>query len=359
MNINFVLQGLSLNGGVKVILKVARGLQERGHHVVVSALEPVTPSSIEWLGSAVELRIHARRSAHRRAVLKALRIAGNVDLSDDDEILHLTRLVTKTEINVATAWRTAYAVALACSGPSAYYIQHYEPLFERTEMGSRKATLSYSLPHRHIANSSWLAGRLIEHGQKPPVVLPALEHDVFFPDGAGQDEPPTVLTFCDRRVWKGYGDVLMAFEIVARRRPDVQFAAYGRLPPHRSSSSVRVRYHLAPTGAALARLYRQATVFVLGSWYESSPLQPIEAMACGTPVVTTPLGTEDWSVDEGNVLIAAPKDPEKLAGRILDALASRELRARLSTSGLATAGQFTWENTVDAAEAALLKISQA
>jgi glycosyltransferase involved in cell wall biosynthesis len=73
-------------------------------------------------------------------------------------------------------------------------------------------------------------------------------------------------------------------------------------------------------------------------------------MACGIPVVTTPIGVEDYAVNEENCLVVPPRDPTAMANAISRLLSDQGLTERLSKEGLKTAGRFTWDKTTDAVE---------
>jgi glycosyltransferase involved in cell wall biosynthesis len=88
----------------------------------------------------------------------------------------------------------------------------------------------------------------------------------------------------------------------------------------------------------LAVMYRLAGVFVFPSLYEGFGLPPLEAMASGTPVVTSNVS----SLPE----VADPYDPEAIADGIEKVLTDEGLRHDLRRRGLARARQFSWEHSV-------------
>jgi glycosyltransferase involved in cell wall biosynthesis len=91
----------------------------------------------------------------------------------------------------------------------------------------------------------------------------------------------------------------------------------------------------------LARLYRGAAVVVYPSLYEGFGIPVLEAMACGTPVVTSAGGATE-EVAGGAAVLVDPLDPGSIAAGIEEAIRRREeLRAR----GLERARAFTWEET--------------
>lgn len=94
--------------------------------------------------------------------------------------------------------------------------------------------------------------------------------------------------------------------------------------------------------AELPHLYAAAEVFVFPSRYEGFGLPPLEAMACGTPVVCSNAASLPEVVGEAALLVP-PDDPEALAGRLFQVMTSRKLRADLRERGHIQATRFTWE----------------
>ena len=105
-----------------------------------------------------------------------------------------------------------------------------------------------------------------------------------------------------------------------------------------------------PSGKDLAELYCSCHVAVNPSWYESFPLPPMEAMACGTAVVTTPYGTEDYARHELTALVTLPRDVNSLATNITRLLEDNVLRRQLADAGRHEALRFTWEEAAATAE---------
>ncbi|MFP5257315.1 MAG: glycosyltransferase [Acidimicrobiia bacterium] len=99
--------------------------------------------------------------------------------------------------------------------------------------------------------------------------------------------------------------------------------------------------------------YRAADVMVFPSvWPEPFGLVPIEAMACGTPVVATGVGGSAEFLDDGvNCLLFPAEDHEALAERIRRLAEDAELRARVVESGLRTAEELDVERLADVMEA--------
>jgi glycosyltransferase involved in cell wall biosynthesis len=94
----------------------------------------------------------------------------------------------------------------------------------------------------------------------------------------------------------------------------------------------------------LPDLYRGALMFVYPSLYEGFGLPILEAMACGTPVITSNRTSLPEVAGDAAVLID-PTRPEALAEAMTSILSDGELRQTLRAKGLARAHAFTW-NTV-------------
>lgn len=94
--------------------------------------------------------------------------------------------------------------------------------------------------------------------------------------------------------------------------------------------------------ADLPALYSAAELFVFPSLYEGFGLPPLEAMACGTPVVTSNVSSLPEVVGDA-ALMVDPLDVPALVAAIKRVLNDHSLRIELQQRGLARAGQFRWE----------------
>ncbi len=92
----------------------------------------------------------------------------------------------------------------------------------------------------------------------------------------------------------------------------------------------------------LPALYRQATLFAFPSLYEGFGLPPLEAMACGTPVVASNASSVPEVVGEAGLLVE-PKDVAGWTAAMGRLLEDAALRHQLREAGLRRAAAFTWE----------------
>ena len=99
--------------------------------------------------------------------------------------------------------------------------------------------------------------------------------------------------------------------------------------------------------------YNASDVFVTMPWYEPFGITPVEAMACGVPVIGAEVGGIKYSVVDGETgFLAPPNDHERIA-EILSTLRARpELREDLGQEGVKRANQhFTWQKVAVSIEA--------
>jgi glycosyltransferase involved in cell wall biosynthesis len=91
-------------------------------------------------------------------------------------------------------------------------------------------------------------------------------------------------------------------------------------------------------------LYNAADLFVFPSLYEGFGLPPLEAMACGTPVVASNISSLPEVLGDAAILVD-PYDVQQLARAMHDVLSSGDLRQEMAAKGLERARRFSWAET--------------
>jgi D-inositol-3-phosphate glycosyltransferase len=101
--------------------------------------------------------------------------------------------------------------------------------------------------------------------------------------------------------------------------------------------------------AQLRYFYSAADVFVTTPWYEPFGITPVEAMACGTPVIGADVGGIRYSVADGVTgFLVPPRDPAALAARLDQLRRDPALARRMGEAGLTRAREaFTWKGVGD------------
>jgi glycosyltransferase involved in cell wall biosynthesis len=220
--------------------------------------------------------------------------------------------------------------------------------------------LYYATVVRPAARRAWRVLTVSEHARQEILEWARLPHDkvhvvgngvspVFRPaaDPLGGREP--FLLHVGRRVGhKNIAKLLRAFaasrsgrdlQLVFTGHPDAQTHAWAE----QAGVAARVRYAGNVTDEALLQLYQRCSALVFPSFHEGFGLPVIEAMATGTPVITSSVTSLPEVAGEGNALLVDPHDVEALAAAIDRLMEDAALRAELSARGVRRAAEFTWE----------------
>lgn len=112
----------------------------------------------------------------------------------------------------------------------------------------------------------------------------------------------------------------------------------------KSGAGERVRFTGYLTDEDLRALYSSCRIFVYPSLYEGFGLPPLEAMACGAPVITSSIPAIAETVGNAAHLVD-PNDVGDLARSITELWNDKGRREHLSAAGVECAAEFTWERT--------------
>lgn len=94
----------------------------------------------------------------------------------------------------------------------------------------------------------------------------------------------------------------------------------------------------------LPTLYSAASIFVFPSLYEGFGLPPLEAMACGTPVVASNTSSLPEVIGDAGVLVN-PFSIDEITSAVRSVLKSKSRQREMSCKGVERARRFSWEET--------------
>ncbi|NJK78802.1 MAG: glycosyltransferase family 4 protein [Chloroflexaceae bacterium] len=178
------------------------------------------------------------------------------------------------------------------------------------------------------------------------------------PDGAERQavlarygiEPPYVLAVGGLSGRKNIARLLQAYAALQPHYPDLWLVIVGK-PQWRTAAimqtyeALRERARMLFVGYAadadLPALYSAAQLFVFPSLYEGFGLPPLEAMACGTPIITSNVSSLPEVVGDAALLVD-PYNLAALTAAMQQVLDDAALAQRLRERGLARARLFTW-----------------
>ena len=107
--------------------------------------------------------------------------------------------------------------------------------------------------------------------------------------------------------------------------------------------------------------YAAADIFITTPWYEPFGITPLEAMACGTPVIGSNVGGIKFTVEDGKTgFLVPPHDPAALAGKIETLIADKKLLATMHHNALKRVNKFfTWYGVATSCHDLYEKVVQA
>jgi glycosyltransferase involved in cell wall biosynthesis len=212
-----------------------------------------------------------------------------------------------------------------------------ERLYRRVAYGwtVRRSRIVITISH-HAART--IVERLgVDEARVRPIYL-GIDHERFFPDGAPREE----FLLYPALGWphKNHARLFDAMEVLRARHPGLELVLTGYEGP--TPAGVRALGRVP--GDELVELYRRAAALVFPSLYEGFGQPPLEAMACGCPVVCSN-ATSLPEVCGDAARLFDPHSVEELVDAIEEVLANPE---PWSEKGLERAARFTWELTAQA-----------
>lgn len=355
MRITFVLSSLALSGGVMLVAEYANRLVERGHSVnLVTPANSIDADIQRMLAGDVKIITAARPLPSGRSPLALARLTGS-----------LTAAIPPADVVVATHTPTVLPVFLHTRRHrrvhSSWLYMDYPEMFR----GRRPERFLLDSAPRMVEQILTISQPLTDYVTRQTTTpiytigagLPRQELLFNQPRLDAHDGLLRVLYVGDDRPRKGLREFLAAAERVHAVLPEMRLIIVSK-KVCAVDTDVPYEFHLQPSHARLSELYRSSTLLVSASWGEGLGYPPLEAMACGTPVVLTDSsGVRDYARNGENCLMVQPRDVEGLADAMARVLDDPELGDRLAEAGRRTASRYGWDAIMDRMEAALLDLA--
>ena len=357
MKITFVMWGTDRTGGTNAIFQVADRLALAGHTVTVVSAGLMKH---QWFSfkSSIKFRYPEEvlpKIRRKRVIEPILQLVQGIlrkytpGIVLSKHLMLTLNIPEDSDVVIATYYETAFCVQMfpSVEAKKFYYIQHFEPVFFQDPIQKQRVIQTYFFPLKWIVSSTWAKNRLLESiGKEGRVVIPGSDLDTYRPhEKTTDDKVRRIVSLGKSMPIKGLNYLLDALDEVIKVVPNIMLVLYGSEPSVKAKSRVPTEYVFKPTDEELADIYSNADVVVTPSLFESSPSPPIEAMACGAPLVTTQYGTEDYCFNNVNCLVVAPMDSNSLADAVLKLLLDPELCQRLRSEAFKTVKNLNWENT--------------
>ena len=205
--------------------------------------------------------------------------------------------------------------------------------------------------------SNHVAEEIIERYDAPDVrvVYPGVH--TRRPKRQEKDRRPVLLALGATQRRKGLTDLVKAFELIGQLHKNVELHIIGPVGDDEDRVNRSVRQLPDAIATRVQRIgfvgeeerdqrVADATVLVHPSHYEGFGFPIVEAMASGTPVVTTTGGALS-EIARDAALMIDPGDVDALAGELIKVLEDEETRQRLIQAGRQRAASFSWASTAE------------
>lgn len=204
---------------------------------------------------------------------------------------------------------------------------------------------SLEIAKRVAAVSRAVADEAIRGFGVPPSKLQIVPNGVdeyFSPDG---DEEDYILFAGTLEPRKGVGDLIDVWSELPQPRPRlILCGGSGWGPRIRRRNGIEMTGYV--TRERLRELYRHALAFVYPSREEGFGIPPLEAMACGAPVIATRTGAIPEYAGDAALLID-PYDRDALRAALVRVLHDRPLRQQMRAHGPERAAGYRWQRSAD------------
>ena len=369
-----ILGGVDAGGQNVHVAALATALGARGHEVVVHTRrdDASLPTRVAFAPGVV---VHHVDAGPAEPIAKDHLLPFMDDLAGQ---LAIEWRANRPDVVHSHFWMSGRA-ALAAAGPLALPVAHTFHALDvvrRRHQGAKHASPSEWLEterelvrraDRLIAQCSdevFELRRLGADSARISVVPSGVEVERFRPDGPADPRRPGLARLvCQTRLVerKGVGNAIVALaelpdaELVIAGGPERE--ALGRDPEARrllelaqeAGVADRVEFRGRLDRDQVPQLMRSADAIVCVPWYEPFGIVPLEAMACGVPVIASAVGgLIDTVVDGVTGIHVPPRDPAAIAAAARRLLDDPALRRRLGAAGaLRVRRLFTWERAAE------------
>ena len=261
-----------------------------------------------------------------------------------------------------------YNTPLSCRAPFAFTIHdlgHIQCPETRTpHIRLYYATVMRRACHRAIrifTVSEFTKKQIIDWSEVVPEKVVNVGNGVDPGYEPGGDSPgfpfPYLLSVSNRKPHKNELRIVEAFG-QAKLDPRTHLVFTGHPTPalsrwiERNQVRLRVEFVGVVPEAEMPSLYRGATALIFPSLYEGFGLPIVEAMACGTPVVTSNL-TAMPEVAGDAALLVDPRSVEQISRAMERIVSDASLRHKLKENGIKRGSNFLWANTIARVRAVL------
>lgn len=329
LTIAWVLSPLTAgSGGQNTIVRFARYLQSKGHHVVFYIYEGVQAQSIAQAKKILSQSFHITIDVRK--------------ITDYQE----------ADVLLATGWETAYPVFnLQTNAHKFYFVQDFEPFFYGLGSKSILAENTYKMGFYGITAGKWLAHRIAtEYGMRADYFDFGADLDIYRAKHPVARKKKIVFYARPVTERRAFELGVIALDIFHRKHPDytIEFmgwdvAAYKIPFPYVNRGIL--------THGQLAELYRESVACLVLSLTNVS-LLPLELLASGCIPVMNEGENNSMVLGDNTYIEYAPTTPVQLAEALGKAIGRTDIDA-YANSAAESVKNISWETSYEKMETIL------
>lgn len=341
LTIAYLLPHKNLTGGMKMLLQQMKYLRQKGHKIIACLKNTDDRQSVppQWFDLEVDQEISVPR--HKKFM----------------------DYITECDVIVA-GWVTQLMELEECSIPVMYWEQGNEWVFGDISHQKNVNTVikileqCYLTKHTILSVSPYVANTIqARYGRKTDILTNGIDID-FYCMGEKSNTNKILLVGNSYLWFKGFELAFKALYLAwaAGYRFHVEWVC--QTTPCIPNMPFPIEIIIQPTQEKLVACYQEADIYLFTSWYEGFGMPPLEAMACGTPVVCTQCGGIDSFVRNGyNALTSESGDITTMTANIISLIKFPYLRKELSKNGRSTAKRLDYSKTIPKLEKYLYAIT--
>lgn len=331
LTVGYFLPHRNLTGGMKALVAQMRWLQARGHRIVVfGKAEDGAAVMPAWSDFEPDVVVPLHPA---RPLLECVNSA-------------------PCDVVIAGWWEQLPELA-ELTVPVIYWEQGHEWLFgELNDLAHdaparRWLSYCYKQPCHMASVSPTVAQILRVRYNRETFILPnGIDTDVYSP-GKRPDDGTVLLVGNPSLRFKGFDVALRTLQKVWNAGYKFKVRWICQVKPEVKGVTFPIHFVVNPPQGELPRYIADADILLFTSWYEGFGMPPLEAMACGVPVVATECGgIQTYAKPGENALLADPGDVDSLAHAVIYLLNNKEAREYLGQKGRETALRFHFSKVI-------------
>lgn len=325
LNIVYIMVWTKVCGGSKIILEYANRLSNRGHNVTIVTYD----KKPQWFNLEENINF--------------IKVPNGEDIKI---------YIPECDLIVATSWKCIYEAVKSNKAPVVFFEQGGSHLFEAENLDKNKLDIikqRISLASFVYTVSGYAKEKMLDiYNKNAKVICNAVDSEIFFEGGAenhkNNENIEIAIIGSEDFKFKNIGEILEAYRILEKKYNNISLNWITQTKPTINQEKAIVN----PPQQEIGEILRRSDIYVCNSEYESFGLPTLEAMTCGTAIITTDTGgMRDFVRANENGLIVKKHDVQDLVQKIEILINDKALRQRLAYNGLKTAKKMSWDVSVD------------